>query len=78
MDKTFSDSIKKIGNLQDELRDSYKLIIEGFRYIEKNDHENNFYSLIFQSLSLGFERFIKSYICLAIKIVKEFIQVVHI
>lgn len=51
--------------LLDEIETSYKLIILGFGEIQNINSNNNFHFLPFQLLSQGFERFMKSYICLA-------------
>lgn len=51
--------------LLDELETSNKLIELGLGEIQNIDIRNNFRFLPFQLLSQGFERFMKSYICLA-------------
>lgn len=50
--------------LLEELEASVKLIQLGFGELQNLSSKNNFYFLPFQLLSQGFERFLKSYICL--------------
>ncbi len=50
--------------LNDELTTSIKLIKLGFGELQNLDMGNDFYYLPFQLLSSGFERLMKSYICL--------------
>ncbi|RXR17349.1 hypothetical protein EQG63_11210 [Flavobacterium amnicola] len=51
--------------LLEEVETSYKLITLGFGELQNINLHNNFHFLPFQLLSQGFERFMKSYICLA-------------
>jgi len=51
--------------LLEEVEISSKLIILGFGELQNISLNNNFHFLPFQLLSQGFERFMKSYICLA-------------
>lgn len=51
--------------LLEEIETSYKLVILGFGELQNISLNNNFHFLPFQLLSQGFERFMKSYICLA-------------
>lgn len=51
--------------LLEEVEASNKLIILGFGELQNISLSNNFHFLPFQLLSQGFERFMKSYICLA-------------
>ncbi|TEB45380.1 hypothetical protein D0809_09480 [Flavobacterium circumlabens] len=51
--------------LLEEVEASSKLIKLGFGEIQNISLSNNFHFLPFQLLSQGFERFMKSYICLA-------------
>lgn len=57
------DTFKNIA-LLDEIETASKLIKLGFGEIQNISHTNDFYFLPFQLLSQGFERFMKSYICL--------------
>jgi len=50
--------------LEEELRASVKLIKLGLGEFQNIDHTNDFYFLPFQLLSQGFERLMKSHICL--------------
>ncbi|WP_286971889.1 hypothetical protein [Flavobacterium sp. UBA4854] len=51
--------------LLEEVEISSKLIVLGFGELQNISLNNNFHFLPFQLLSQGFERFMKSYICLA-------------
>ena len=51
--------------LLEEIETSNKLILLGFGELQNISLNNNFHFLPFQLLSQGFERFMKSYICLA-------------
>lgn len=51
--------------LLEELETASKLIKLGFGELQNFDSTNHFYFLPFQLLSQGFERFMKTYICLA-------------
>ena len=51
--------------LLEEVEASSKLLILGFGELQNISLNNNFHFLPFQLLSQGFERFMKSYICLA-------------
>lgn len=51
--------------LLEEIETSSKLIILGLGELQNISSNNSFYFLPFQLLSQGFERFMKSYICLA-------------
>ncbi|PJJ07941.1 hypothetical protein CLU83_1164 [Flavobacterium sp. 1] len=53
--------------LLEELETSSKLIILGLGELQNLNAVNDFYFLPFQLLSQGFERFMKSYICIAYK-----------
>lgn len=57
--------IIKYTTLLEELETSQKLINLGFGEIQNLSLNNSFHFLPFQLLSQGFERFMKSYICLA-------------
>ena len=57
--------INKYFALLEEIETSNKLIILGFGELQNISLNNNFHFLPFQLLSQGFERFMKSYICLA-------------
>ena len=59
--------IQKYFALLEELETSSKLIVLGFGEIQNISLINNFHFLPFQLLSQGFERFMKSYICLGYK-----------
>ena len=62
-DKT--SEIQKDTAILEELDTSSKLIKLGLGEIQNIDLNNDFYFLPFQLISQGFERFLKSYICLA-------------
>lgn len=57
--------ITKYSALLEEIETSSKLINLGFGELQNLSLDNSFYFLPFQLLSQGFERFMKSYICLA-------------
>ncbi|SDK92904.1 hypothetical protein SAMN04487898_11348 [Pedobacter sp. ok626] len=50
--------------LLDEIETANKLVRLGFGELQNIDYSNNFYFLPFQLLSQGFERLMKTYICL--------------
>lgn len=64
MDSEQKEIIKYFALLE-EIETSHKLITLGFGEIQNISLNNSFHFLPFQLLSQGFERFMKSYICLA-------------
>jgi hypothetical protein len=60
-----SKEINKHFALLEEIETSNKLIVLGLGELQNISLNNNFHFLPFQLLSQGFERFMKSYICLA-------------